>query len=1507
MKRIFAILLAVCFVIPLGIGMNPVAVVASVGTELITNGGFESTGSWSNSSVGTWDESASHTGSYSFKMTTKTYIYQTVDVIPDTEYTFSYWAKPDLSNNYTAMGYKFEFSGVSGEDIYGRFDVPAENSNVWKQYSTDFVVPKGCTRMNVLVRMYAAATIYFDDVSLVQKSETKRHIIEYADAINYIEDGEGLVKVRLNQTSGNTPSSSAYLTVSITNDTTGSTVYQSENVAISGEIVSHTFSTTGMAYVDGEERPHTLTVTLHDGESIYTESRKIYVYPRPTMLDADGQTYYGTGDARTPFDPVIAYHVDMYNRSYPQYSATSQSDIDKVGQVGINVVQSLYETWSGIKSNLQMAQQNNQKVLVRLYPGMVSAGHTSNLANTETIVKGIVDEGLSDAVFGYILLDEPYAYVQDPGEEFLRAYNLIRKYDKEHIITFVNDKSGRDADAAQFCDVLMIDPYILNTHSAGSYVAERTENAVATGKPVYTIVQVYPLNGKVPTANEIRSMTMQALFSGAKGVGYFPIYNYKTETVDGTPYRRSLHEISEIWTPMQERKDEIPLVADIFTRADKTYDSTVTDTVDDETGVRTITWYDGEDQYIAFLNTKGRGLNSGETSAQFNAAAESLSAVAEISLPGVSSVNTILGNVSRVSVANNVLTVNMEYGGVYVCCISGGNAVSGLNGTFQDGDLDGMADGWGVERKADAVPYEGYSGSYISTSSQTPVFNMTAPYMMPEVGETYRISGYTKGTQPTLTFAGYTQTNTKVWERTATVPSATDGWTPFDIEIALPENTTASYFVVGLSGNGTAEASFADLAITKIISVFNGKFLDMNADGTADNWGLSVLNDSKPYASYVGNYVTKNSTSPTYNAAAKFPMPEEGATYTISGYVKGSAPRLYITFYTASGAYAGEWKKVLYPSGWTYFSETVQVSSATSAASYFILGLCGNNSSEASYADLKVEKSEPAIIGFNGTFLDRNQDGDADSWDIPAQNDVLPYGGYTGNYVTLTAQTPVYNTNETFTMPEEDETYWISGYVKGAAPVIRVLGSTATDAQAFSWEKTLTEGTTAWSAFTFQAEIPKDTAASDFVIGLCSGDGSAASFADLSVRKMDTFNGKFQDFNADGKAENWGLSVNSDSKPYESYTGKYVTKYSTSPTYNSAAKFPMPTEEEEYYVTGYVKGSAPRLYFTFQNENGAYAGEWKQVMYPSGWTPFTYKINVANATSAATQFVLGICGNNTNEASFADIRIYKVKRNILSSVTTWGNPDGVPAAAITTVAGSEEGRSAVKVDMHQATKGYARVAAIWPSASFEAATTYKVTLTYKTDDITQRPLLRFANLHTSSNIDKNAAAATAADTWTTTSFYMVTPDTVSGLKIELKLGAAYGESYTGATYMTISDIFVEKVENTVMFPDAISSGESVSVSYLLAEGTGGVAAPVNRKVSVGLYKKEATEDVLCAENVVETPEWIGTATWRLPAELNIPLTVPQLTSGTYELKVQTLDIETMQPITTYSKTYTISE
>ena len=408
MKKIFAFFLAICLILPLGIAFDAAPVMAAIGDNLISNSGFDG-GSLQGWTSRITDEPYVETaqdenGNY------YAYIFDKYDaflqwydepIIPGINYELRFKARWEGSTSTQGIGYKFQ---NNVQDMHGKITTTVGDKAEWQEFTIPYRAPIDSTKVDILLRHYNTGTVFYDDIQFVQVSEPTYLEMTYADVFSYTDETEGTAEFRLNTKADYTPTKNAYIKLAIEN-ADGEILWTGENVPVSSDFTAKTtFPTNDMPYIAGETTPYTLVARLYDA-GVNTETsgivrRTVYRYPRPSMLDKDGNIYMKENGKWEPFNPVAAYHVYLSNQSNPK----ALSDIDKVGAAGINVVQSCYENASGILYYLNEAQKHGQKVLASLYLGMKTAGHPENLANTEEAVKLIKDH---PALFGYILKDEP--------------------------------------------------------------------------------------------------------------------------------------------------------------------------------------------------------------------------------------------------------------------------------------------------------------------------------------------------------------------------------------------------------------------------------------------------------------------------------------------------------------------------------------------------------------------------------------------------------------------------------------------------------------------------------------------------------------------------------------------------------------------------------------------------------------------------------------------------------------------------------------------------------------------------------------------------------------------------------------------------------------------------------------------------------------------------------------------------------------------------------------------
>ncbi len=150
--------------------------------------------------------------------------------------------------------------------------------------------------------------------------------------------------------------------------------------------------------------------------------------------------------------------------------------------------------------------------------------------------------------------DEPNE-VGVPASRCEQVYRLIKSVDPERPVVLTVSPAywyhpWAYSEYASSCDIIATDPYPVEIgHGIKlDYVSECVERARKdSGKPVWAVLQAFPWPGKrLPTAQELRCMTYQALVHGASGLLYYTFqvraWNYTLVT---TPLWSEIARLAE--------------------------------------------------------------------------------------------------------------------------------------------------------------------------------------------------------------------------------------------------------------------------------------------------------------------------------------------------------------------------------------------------------------------------------------------------------------------------------------------------------------------------------------------------------------------------------------------------------------------------------------------------------------------------------------------------------------------------------------------------------------------------------------------------------------------------------------------------------------------------------------------------------------------------------------------------------------------------------------------------
>ena len=161
-------------------------------TEILLNGNFES---WDNATTPTgWshienvnqEATTIHGGTYSAKHTGGTKdLGQTVSATPGNSYTITLWCKVEAGDNSDARLWAlWKNDGTTvGSTIESPYFGVTDNSD-WSTWSTSVTAPSGVNSLYFEVRTYSGATVYWDDLSIIEVAASSPLILLNPTTLN---------------------------------------------------------------------------------------------------------------------------------------------------------------------------------------------------------------------------------------------------------------------------------------------------------------------------------------------------------------------------------------------------------------------------------------------------------------------------------------------------------------------------------------------------------------------------------------------------------------------------------------------------------------------------------------------------------------------------------------------------------------------------------------------------------------------------------------------------------------------------------------------------------------------------------------------------------------------------------------------------------------------------------------------------------------------------------------------------------------------------------------------------------------------------------------------------------------------------------------------------------------------------------------------------------------------------------------------------------------------------
>ncbi|MBQ7033882.1 MAG: carbohydrate binding domain-containing protein [Clostridia bacterium] len=398
----------------------------------------------------------------------------------------------------------------------------------WNTVTLDFTVPEDCNEeMRLWIRLYGAATVYVDNVELYETAGPDAYFLNNSTVFHYDGKETGTLSARLFSFYDETHFAAKSLVTFSLSDKEKE--LKKVTLPFTGRIAE--FHYKAGDYLSEARKECTYAIRVHspEGELLKERTGTLYLVPRPSRLDETGN-YIINGEV---FNPVFGYHV-----STPSDDAADEDNAYKAAkEAGLNVVMvtMTYSRWltgrNQVNHVLKQLDKYDLYGIFCLYDSvsdyenggtkLLTAGHPNEIANTRAMAENLANE---KRVFAWALMDEPFGKEISPEREaeLELAYKEIRARDTMHPIYCVDYEKGSFYADIKYCDIFAPDPYSPTQTYVSDMMQYAMEVAEPQNKPVYAVLGTYTRPNSTPTTPElVRHHIYQALFAGAKGIGYY--------------------------------------------------------------------------------------------------------------------------------------------------------------------------------------------------------------------------------------------------------------------------------------------------------------------------------------------------------------------------------------------------------------------------------------------------------------------------------------------------------------------------------------------------------------------------------------------------------------------------------------------------------------------------------------------------------------------------------------------------------------------------------------------------------------------------------------------------------------------------------------------------------------------------------------------------------------------------------------------------------------------------
>ncbi len=474
------------------------------------------------------------------------WINQMVEIEGGAKYQLTGWYNAEIPGDLVnALVVKLEFYKLpriaAGDGLPEcKSDYFTSTHGAWKQVKVEFTAPIGAKYAVLYPRIMApgVATVYYDDFELYKIGDLPMFKLTPDEVFYYPDAGEGTAILEMD-TENYPDETFGYADFCIRDGET--VIAEKKNVAAAAGTYAHfdydvSFMELKKAYM--------LSATAYDteGEVLETLERPIYMYPRPSILRADG-IYEIDGK---PFVPKFTYHV-------------STDMLDYCKEAGLNVVQvTTYDTIEQYQEVFDLVHSKGLKALVPLYFSMQPAAHPNNAARSREVITAFKDH---PAVFAWAVQDEPWSHNPNCEDILFESYKLIRDIDDMHPVYVCDNPHGHYEITGLYVDHLVFDDYPTKEENVGYKLQDglkETGAAVNYEKPISSLCSaLVKVKDFTLLAHEMRNQIYQCHFMGG-GWGVYPF------DAESSTDKKDLHE-SIFWDELVKYKDlEYDLMDEYF-------------------------------------------------------------------------------------------------------------------------------------------------------------------------------------------------------------------------------------------------------------------------------------------------------------------------------------------------------------------------------------------------------------------------------------------------------------------------------------------------------------------------------------------------------------------------------------------------------------------------------------------------------------------------------------------------------------------------------------------------------------------------------------------------------------------------------------------------------------------------------------------------------------------------------------------------------------------------------